>query len=123
MYHGEEVPAKLLEAGGEPAHVLHPAKEPFDDVAHRIETGVVCDGLFSVAFRWNNRERAFICNALSYRRAAVSLVGDDGERRLFPVEKGVHDLAVMNMTAGDFDPQGAAFGVYGRMNFTCATAA
>lgn len=76
-----------------------------------------------IAFRWNDRERAFIGDALSDRRAAVSLVGDNGQRRFFPVEKGVHNLAVVNVAAGDFEPQGTPFRIYGRMNFTCATAA
>jgi len=41
----------------------------------------------------------------------------------FPIKKGMHHLTVMKLTTADFQPKRAAFGVYARVNLTCATAA
>lgn len=123
MYHGNDVPAKFFKASSEPSHVFYLSEESLDNVAHGVESGVMCDRLSRVAPGRKDRERAFICNALPDRRTAISLVRDYGQRRLIPIEKGVHDLAVVNMSAREFDAWRAAFGVCGRMNFTCTTAA
>ncbi len=89
----------------------------------RVKIGVMRDRLSCIALRRNDCKSTFIGYVLPNFCAAIGLVGDDRERRLSPIEKGVHNLAVVNMAAGNGEPQRAAFGVYGRMNLTCATAA
>ena len=52
---------------------------------------------------------------------AVSFISNDGERRNGPIEEGRHHLAVVNLTAGYCQPQGASITIYSRVNLTCAT--
>lgn len=80
------------------------------------------DRLSLVAFRWNDGQRPFVGNLLPDLAAAVGFVGDDGERRSVPIQKGVHHLAVMQLAAGYSQSQRSAFGVYSRVNLTCAAA-
>ncbi len=123
MYHGHEVPAKFFEPCRQSAHVFHFTKEPLNDVALRVKIDIMRDRLSCIALRWNDSKRAFISDLAPDPSAAISFVGDNSDWRSVPLKKGVHDLAVVNMAAGNGEPQRAAFGVYGRMNFTCATTA
>jgi hypothetical protein len=56
------------------------------------------------------------------RAATISFIGDDRERRLLPVQKGVHHLAIMNIPARCSQAQGTALGIYSSVNFARATA-
>ena len=122
IYHVDEVAARLLEPRCEPSHVFHLAKEAFDDIAHGVEIGVVRGGISRIRLGGDDRQRAFIGDILSDLRAAVSFVQNHLQGRLLPVKKRIHHLAVVNMTAGDFDAQWLAVLVYGHVNFACATA-
>ncbi|VAW07355.1 hypothetical protein MNBD_ALPHA05-112, partial [hydrothermal vent metagenome] len=113
--------AKFFEPCGQPAHIFHLTEEPLDDVALCIKAGIVRDWFARIALRWNDRKRSFICYALPNFGAPVCLISNNRDRRFFPIKKSIHHLAVVNMTTRDFQPQRATFGVYGRMNFTCAT--
>ena len=73
-----------------------------------------------VTFGRDNAQCAFICDLLSDFSAAVSLVGDDGERRFIPVQKGVHHLAVMDIAARNSEPQGTAMRIYSGVNLARA---
>lgn len=57
------------------------------------------DGVAGVAFGRNDAQCAFIGNLPSDRAAAISLVSDDRERGVIPVQKGMHHLAVMDIAA------------------------
>ena len=76
-----------------------------------------------VALGWNNGQCTFISNLLPDFCTAISLVGNDGQWRYFPIEEGVYHLAIVKLTTADFQSKRAAFGIYGRVNPTCATAA
>ena len=122
MEHCEEVLCVFFEAGGQSAHILHLAKEPLDDIAHGIEISIVRDRFSGVTFGRNNAQCAFFGDLCSDFTAAISLVCNDGERRLIPVQKGVHHLAIMNIAARYGEPQGAALGIYGSVNLARPTA-
>ena len=57
------------------------------------------DRVADVVFSWNNAQCAFICDMFPDFGAALSLVGNDGGRRFVPVQKGIHHMAVMDITA------------------------
>ena len=78
------------------------------------------DRFAGVAFGWNNAQCAFLCDLLSNLGAAVSLVGDDGERRFIPVQKCVHHLTVMDVASRYREPQGTAMGIYSGVNLARA---
>ena len=99
MEHCEEVLCVFFEAGGQSAHILHLAKEPLDDIAHGIEISIVRDRFSGVTFGRNNAQCAFFGDLCSDFTAAISLVCNDGERGLIPVQKSVHHLAIMNIAA------------------------
>ena len=80
-------------------------------------------GVACVAFIGDNSQRAFLGNGLSDYGAAVGFVGNNCKRWLLPVKKSMHQFTVMNMPAADSQPDRAAFGVYSRVNLTCATSA
>jgi hypothetical protein len=122
MDHGEEVPAEFFEAGCEPTHVFHGAKEAFDDVAHFVETHVMGDGVSGIALRGNDRQGPVIGDQLADGARAVSLVGDDGERGFGILEKVGQNLTVMDLAAGDDKAPGAAVLIDYRMNLGCAAA-
>lgn len=60
MDHCEEISAEFFVSRRQSPHVLHGAKEPFDNVAHPVKTGIVGDGFSRVGFRWDNGERALV---------------------------------------------------------------
>ena len=105
------------------SHIFHFAEEAFDDVAHRIEIGIVRRRITGVALCRNDAQRALFCDLPPDHPAAIGFISDDRERRLFPVQKGMHHLAVVNIPARYSQTQGAAFGVYSSVNFACATSA
>ena len=78
------------------------------------------DRFSGVAFGWNDAQCALIGDLPSDFGTAVSFVGDDGERRLIPVQKGVHHLAIMNISARNSEPQGTTTRIYSGMNFARA---
>lgn len=121
--HGEEVLRVFLEARCEPSHVFHFAEEAFDDVAHGIKVGVVLCGIAGVTLCRNDAYSAFIGDLLPDLGAAISLIGDDRERRLLPVKKGKHHLTIVDIPARDGQAQGATLGVYSSVNFARATSA
>jgi len=43
IYHVDEISARFLEPGCEPPHVFHLAEKSFDDIAHGVKPGVMCD--------------------------------------------------------------------------------
>ena len=45
---------------------------------------------------------------------------DDGQRRLFPIQKRVERLAIMSLSAGDINAQRPPQSVYSRVNLTAA---
>ena len=61
-------------------------------------------------------------NLLPDLLATIGFVGNDGERRNVPIPKGMHPLAVVQLAAGYGRSQRPAFGVYSRVNLTCAPA-
>ena len=71
----------------------------------------------------NDAQSAFFCDLPPDRSAAIGFIGDDRERGLFPVQKGMHHLTVVNISARYSQTQGAAIGVYSSVNFACATSA
>ena len=81
------------------------------------------DGVPCVAFIRDNSQRAFLRNGLSDFGAAVGFIGNNRKRWLFPVQKSMHQFAIMNMTAADSQSDRAAPRVYSRVNLTCATSA
>ena len=81
------------------------------------------DGVACVTFIRDNSQGSFVCNGLPDFNTAISFVGTNGERRLFPVQKDMHQFAVMNLSATDGEPDRAAFRIYSRVNLTCATTA
>ena len=105
------------------SHILHLAEEALNDVAHGIDVLVMGDWSLGIAFRWDHRQCAPVCDLASYFGAAIGFVRDDGQRWFRPVQKGIHDVAVMDVSAGDLQPVRATLGVYGHVNFACATAA
>ena len=123
IYHVDEVPSRFLEPGCEPSHVFHLAEEAFDDVAHGVKARVVRDGVPCIGFGGNDGQPAFVGDIAPDLRAALGFVQDHRQRRRLPVKEDIHDLAVVNMAAGDLDPQRPAVLVYGHVNFACATAA
>ena len=68
----------------------------------------------------NDAQSPFFCDLPPDRITDVSLVGDDGERWLLPVQKGTHHLAVMHVSARYCQTQGAALGIYSSVNFARA---
>lgn len=76
--------------------------------------------LAGIAFGRNNAQCAFICDLSSNFAAVVSLVGNDGERRFIPVQKGVYHLAVMEIAARNSEPQGTAMRIYSGVNLARA---
>ncbi len=81
------------------AHVLHFTEEPLDDIAHSMEVGVMRDRFAGVAFGRNKAQCALFCDLCSAFGAAISLVSDDGDRWLILVQKSVHHLAIVDITA------------------------
>lgn len=79
----------------EASHILHVSEEAFDNVPVSIEARIVRFRLSFVALRRDHSEGSFVGDLLSYPPAAISLVADDGERRVIPVEEVRHHLAVM----------------------------
>jgi len=71
----------------------------------------------------NDAQSAFFCDLPPDRSAAIGLIGDDRERRLLPVKKGMHHLAIMNIPARYCQTQGSTLGVYSSVNFARATSA
>jgi hypothetical protein len=96
------------------------AEEAFHDVAHSIEIGIVWYRFADIAFGRDDAQCAFICDLSSNFAASVSFVGDDGERRLAPVPKGVHHLAVMNIAARYGEQQGTTMRIYSGVDFARA---
>ncbi len=123
MDHGEEVSGEFFEACCEPSHIFHGAEETLDAVAHFVETGVVGDGLFGVALRWNDRQRPLIGDQPADGVRAVSLVGDDGERCSGAFEKVRQGLTIMDLAAGDDEAPGTAVFIDYGVNLACAAAA
>ncbi len=103
--HGQEVFLQLFVACGQPPHILHPAEEPLDQVAHGIEFWVMRDRRLRVGLRRDDRDSTFIGDGLSDCGAAVGLVGDDGRGRRLPVQKRAKGPTVMGLSAGHVDPQ------------------
>lgn len=60
------------------------------------------DGLSRIAFCGNDSQRTFIGNLLPDLAAAVSLVGNDSEWLVLPIEKGIHHLAIVQVSTTDF---------------------
>ena len=76
-----------------------------------------------VAFVGNDRQSPFIGDELADGARAVSLVGDDGERRPGTVEKVGQNLTVMDLATGyDEAPGTTVFIDYG-VNLACAATA
>jgi len=80
-------------------------------------------GFTSIAFRGDNGKGTFVSNVLPDLGATIGFIGDESQRWAFPIEKSMHQLAIMNMAATDSEPDRSAFLVYSRMNLTCATPA
>ena len=80
--HGEEVSGWLFEARCQFPHILHSAQETLDDVALRLERGVVGHRVSGRAPGRDDGEGALACDGLAGGPAVVGLVGDDGERRI-----------------------------------------
>ena len=123
LYHRHEIDGFLFKSGCQSSHVLHFAKEPFDNVAHGIEIFVVRYWNTGVTLGWDHSQRTLIGDLLPDFCTAICLVSNDGEWRNFPIKEGIDHLAVMQLTAADFQSKRASFGVYSRVNLTCATAA
>ncbi len=120
MDHGKEVPAEFFEPCGQPSHVLHGAEEALDDVAHPVEVGIVRDRRFDVDLRGNDRESSFIGDGFSDRAGVIGLIGDNGQRRSWPVQQIRQYLDVMNLAAGDNKASGAATLIDYGVNFARA---
>jgi len=121
--HGQKVALQLFKARGQPAHIFHPTKETFDQIAHRVDVWVVRDRHLCVRLRRDDGNRAFVCDGLANCGAAIGLIGDDGQWRGVPVQKSIKRLAVMGLRASDVYPQGPAQIIYSGVNLTAATAA
>ncbi len=107
----------------EPSHVFHGAEEAFDDVTHFIERHVMGDELSGVALRGDNRQRPAIGDELADGPRAIGLVGDDGQRRSATIQKVRHDLAVMNLAAGNDKAPGTTVFINYGVNLACAATA
>ncbi len=57
-----------------------------------------------IGFGGDARERPFIGDIAPNRGAAIGFVKDHRQRQRLPVKEDIHDLAVVNMAAGDLDP-------------------
>jgi hypothetical protein len=101
--------------------ILH--EEPFDDIAHGVEIGVVRDRPLGVAFVRDDGHRAFVGDEPPDRACVISFIGSDGEGLSGAIEKARQDRAVMNLAAGDDKASGSAMFIDYRMNFTRAAAA
>ncbi len=121
--HGEEVAGELFEARCQSSHILHAAEETLDDVALGVEPGVVGDRVSGCAPGRDDCEGALVCDGLADGSAVVGLVGDDGERRIGPVEECQQDLSIVDLAAGDDEAPGPAMLVYSGMNFGRAASA
>lgn len=102
--HIVEAESGFLEAGCEPAHVLHPAEETFDDISHGVEVRVVCNRFTGIRLCRNDGKRTIVGNLTPDPIGRVGLVGDDGERLCLPAREGVEHLAVMELTTGNLQP-------------------
>ena len=123
MDHGEEVLTEFFEACCDPSHVFHGAEEALDDVAHFVETRVMGNWVPGVAFIGNDRQSPFIGDELADGARAVSLVGDDGERRSGIVEKVGQNLTVMDLATGDDEAPGTTVFIDYGVNLACAATA
>ena len=103
--------------------VFHFTEEAFDDVAHGVEIGIVRRRITGVTLCRNDAQRTLFCDLPPDHPAAIGFIGDDRERRLCPVQKGMHHLAIMHIPAGYGEAQGSAFGIYSSVNFARATSA
>ena len=105
MEHSEEISGAFLKACCQPAHIFHLAKEAFDEISLGVEDFIVWDRIALVTFRGNDGEGPFIRDLLSDFLTAIGFVSNDGERWEFPVEKGIHHLAIMDLSAGYIQSQ------------------
>lgn len=78
---------------------------------------------FCVRLGGDHSQRALVGDSLEYRFAAICLVRDDGQRRLFPIQKRAERLAIMSLSACDSKTQGLPQRIYSRVNLTAATSA
>ncbi len=85
------------------------------------------DRIASIALGWHDAKRSFVCDLLSDLIAAIGFVGNDGEWWgewwFLPVQKGVHHLAIMQLSARYGEAQRSSVRIYSGMNLGCAASA
>ena len=62
------------------------------------------DGLSRIALGGDHGQCAFVGNLLPDLAAAVSLVGNDSEWLIVPIEKRIHHLAIVQVSTAYFQP-------------------
>ena len=75
---------------------------------------------FDVDLRRNDRESALIGYRYSNRAGVIGLIGDNRWRRSRPLQRARHNLAAINLAAGDNKTPGAAILIDYGVNFARA---